>query len=293
MLRPRVGWGHVRRSFRGFSSKLLDAESVIIIGGGHAGCEAAAAAARCGARVKLVTQRIDTIGELSCNPSVGGIGKGHLVREIDALDGIIGEIADHSGIHFKMLNQRKGPAVQGPRMQVDRDIYKARMIDMLRSKYSEIEIMEESVEDLLLLPSKEGVGGELADRVALQGIITKSGKHIFGSKVIITTGTFLRGTVHIGREKIPAGRHMRRVVAGPSGGPAGGELKPIDTVEPPSIGLAKTLERLNFPMGRLKTGTPPRLLRSSIDWTVSLQILLCPDMSCAIVAYSVLTFVEA
>jgi tRNA uridine 5-carboxymethylaminomethyl modification enzyme len=250
---------------RGFCSSLRDARSVIIIGGGHAGCEAAAAAARCGAHVKLVTQRIDTIGELSCNPSVGGIGKGHLVREIDALDGLIGEIADHAGIHFKMLNQRKGPAVQGPRMQVDRDTYKARMIAMLRTKYNGIEILEESVEDLLFKPV-EGDAGP----VAVRGIITKSGKSILGSKVIITTGTFLRGTVHIGREKIPAGRHMRRVTASPvAADPSAGQQKAVDIVEPPSIGLARTLERLGFPMGRLKTGTPPRLLRSSIDWTVS------------------------
>jgi tRNA uridine 5-carboxymethylaminomethyl modification enzyme len=217
---------------------------VCIVGGGHAGCEAAAASARTGAKTLLVTQRAASIGEMSCNPSIGGIGKGHLVREIDALDGIIAKVADASGIHFKMLNASKGPAVRGPRAQTDRDLYKKEM-QLLLSAYTNLSIIEASVEDLII--NSDG------DKV--DGIITQDGNSIISKAVVITTGTFLRGRVYLGRESYPAGRHMRT----PSSA--------SDEIEPPSIGLAITLQRLKFPISRLKTGTPPRLIKSSIDWS--------------------------
>lgn len=237
---------------------------------------------------------LDTIGELSCNPSIGGIGKGHLVREIDALDGLIGKVADQSGIHFKMLNQRKGAAVQGPRLQADRDMYKSVMIDLITT-YPNIEIIQESVEDLLIRPKnlnsssmpesmrpKKGQGaGYMGNRYEndlesgsvasmscdneVYGIRTRSGTEIYGSSVVITTGTFLRGTCFIGLESYPAGRHMRTIVSGSS---VDNGLDPgMETpVEAPSIGLALTLDRLKFPLGRLKTGTPPRIYLDSINW---------------------------
>ena len=222
---------------------------VVVIGGGHAGCEAAAAAARTGARTILVTQRVDSIGEMSCNPSIGGVGKGHLVREIDALDGIMARIIDNAGIHFKMLNMRKGPAVRGPRAQADRDMYKHEMQQML-STYPNLHILQASVEDLILSGGDDNDNDGNGDVVTVKGVTTPEGQKVFASSVVITTGTFLRGVIHLGLKSYAAGRHVRD----------------SDEVEPPSVGLARTLEQLKFPLSRLKTGTPPRLKSSSINW---------------------------
>ena len=207
---------------------------VIVVGGGHAGCEAAAAAARLGARTLLVTHNIDTIGEMSCNPAIGGLGKGHLVREIDALDGVMGRIADRAGIQFRLLNRRKGPAVRGPRAQADRQLYRAAMQASLAG-IENLEIRAAAVEDLVI--GKSGVTGVAIDGGGDRRILR-------GAKVVLTTGTFLRGLIHIGEEKIPAGR----------------------VGEAPAVGLARTLERAQFGLGRLKTGTPPRLDGTTIDW---------------------------
>ena len=205
---------------------------VIVIGGGHAGTEAAAAAARMGARCLLLTHRLDRVGEMSCNPSIGGIGKGHLVREVDALDGIMGRAADLSGIHFKLLNRSKGPAVRGLRAQADRGLYRAAVQRLLAEQVS-LDIRADAVEDFWL--DRSG---------AFVGVVTTSGARISAGACVLTTGTFLRGVVHIGHEQVPAGR----------------------VGEAPSVRLAQALGRLGLPLGRLKTGTPPRLARDSIDW---------------------------
>jgi len=174
---------------------------VIVIGGGHAGCEAAAAAARMGARTALVTHRIATIGEMSCNPAIGGLGKGHLVREIDALDGLMGRVADAAGIQFRVLNRSKGPAVQGPRAQADRKLYRRAMQAAIKA-IPNLEVIEAAVEDLSLEPRM--VNGALTNMV--NGVLTADGRHLSAGAVVLTTGTFLRGLIHIGERKIPAGR---------------------------------------------------------------------------------------
>jgi tRNA uridine 5-carboxymethylaminomethyl modification enzyme len=203
---------------------------VIVIGAGHAGCEAAAASARLGARTLLLTHRVETIGEMSCNPAIGGLGKGHLVREIDALDGVMGRVADAAGIQFRMLNRRKGPAVRGPRAQADRKLYRQAMQAELLSTPN-LQVRAAAVEDLILH------GGRVA------GVVTAEGAELAAPKVILTTGTFLKGLIHIGEDRRPAGR-------------AG---------EAPAVGLSDTLHQLKFAMGRLKTGTPPRLDGRTID----------------------------
>jgi tRNA uridine 5-carboxymethylaminomethyl modification enzyme len=203
---------------------------VIVVGGGHAGCEAAAAAARIGARAALVTQRFATVGAMSCNPSIGGLGKGHLVREIDALDGLMGRVADAAGIQFRLLNRRKGPAVRGPRAQADRKLYAAAMQRAIRQAANLIVI--------------EGEADDLLGETEISGVRLADGRTLAARAVVLTTGTFLRGLIHIGERQIPAGR-------------AG---------EAPSLGLSGTLERAGFALGRLKTGTPPRLDGTTIDW---------------------------
>ena len=205
---------------------------VVVVGGGHAGCEAAAAAARCGARTLLLTHKIETIGEMSCNPAIGGVGKGHLVREIDALDGIMARAADAAAIHVKMLNLSKGPAVRGPRAQADRRLYREAIQGLLRAQPG-LTIMAGGAEGL-----------ELDQAGALAAIITGDGQRIRCGAAIITTGTFLRGEIHIGEKRFPAGR----------------------VGDAPAIGLALVFERLGLPLARLKTGTPPRLDGRTIDW---------------------------
>jgi tRNA uridine 5-carboxymethylaminomethyl modification enzyme len=223
----------------------MSSYDIIVIGGGHAGCEAAAAAARAGARTLLLTHKIATLGEMSCNPAIGGVGKGHLVREIDALDGLMGRVADAAGIQFRLLNRRKGPAVRGPRAQADRALYRAAMQFMLRS-ISGLEIREASAEDLILKGS--GAAG-----TSVVGVITSSGEEIRCASVVLTTGTFLRGLVHIGEVQFPAGRMAAHTAD-------------ADKADPPSTGLSKTLYGFGLQMGRLKTGTPPRLDGRTIDW---------------------------
>jgi tRNA uridine 5-carboxymethylaminomethyl modification enzyme len=205
---------------------------VIVIGGGHAGCEAAAASARMGVKTALLTHKRSTIGVMSCNPAIGGLGKGHLVREIDALDGLMGRIIDQAGIQFRMLNASKGPAVRGPRAQADRKLYREAMQDML-GDYPNLTILEGGAEDLII---KDG---------ACRGVITGDGDELSCNAVVLTTGTFLRGIIHRGLDQVPAGR----------------------VGEKPSIGLAETLEKLERPLGRLKTGTPARLNAKTVDWS--------------------------
>ncbi len=205
---------------------------VVVVGGGHAGCEAAAASARLGARTVLVTHRIDTIGEMSCNPAIGGLGKGHLVREIDALDGLMGRVADRAGIQFRLLNRRKGPAVRGPRAQMDRKLYKKEMLEALEAQESLTIVAAEA--DEILFSGEHVTGLRLA-----------SGEVIATPAVVLTTGTFLRGVIHRGEISTPAGR----------------------IGEAPVVGLAKCLDTLDLPLGRLKTGTPARLRKQSIDFS--------------------------
>ncbi len=208
---------------------------VIVVGGGHAGCEAAAAAARVGANTLLVTHKPQTIGEMSCNPAIGGLGKGHLVREIDALDGLMGLVADAAGIQYRLLNRKKGPAVQGPRAQSDRKLYREAM-QQIFSDYKNLTIKAGAVEDLIIT---EGEG-----KPVVEGVVLADGSEISAGAVVLTTGTFLRGLIHIGEKKIPAGR----------------------VGEDPALGLSDTMEKLGFELGRLKTGTPARLDGRTIDW---------------------------
>ena len=205
---------------------------VIVIGGGHAGCEAAAASARLGVNTALFTNDKSSIGEMSCNPAIGGLGKGHLVREIDALDGVMGDVADKSGIQFKLLNRSRGPAVRGPRTQSDRSLYKKYMQEKLVN-YCNLSIFSDSVI------------GFIFNKNSINGILTSSGKEIHSKKVILTTGTFLNGMIHIGDKRTPAGRYN----------------------EKPTTGLSEQLQKYNFKIGRLKTGTPPRLDGRTINYS--------------------------
>lgn len=206
--------------------------SVIVIGGGHAGCEAAAASARAGVKTLLITLKPENLGDMSCNPAIGGVAKGILVKEIDALDGLMARIIDKAGIHYKMLNESKGPAVWGPRAQADRQLYKKAMFEEI-SNYPNLDVLYDSVEDIKIRDEE------------ITSVITKNNNEILCSKVILTTGTFLSGLIHMGDKKIPAGR----------------------IGEPASYGLSNTLKNLNFNLGRLKTGTPPRIDGTTIDYS--------------------------
>ena len=204
---------------------------VVVIGGGHAGCEAAAASARLGVNTALFTHKIETIGEMSCNPAIGGLGKGHLVREIDALDGVMGDAADKSGIQFRLLNRSRGPAVRGPRTQSDRFLYRKFMQEKLLN-YCNLTVFSDPVVSFIFNKNK------------INGFETKNGKKVLCSKLILTTGTFLNGLIHIGEERTSAGRFN----------------------ESASIGLSEQLTKHNFKIGRLKTGTPPRLDSRTINY---------------------------
>jgi tRNA uridine 5-carboxymethylaminomethyl modification enzyme len=209
----------------------LSTYDVIVIGGGHAGCEAAAASARLGAKTGLVTHRFATIGAMSCNPAIGGLGKGHLVREVDALDGLMGRVADAGGIQFRVLNRRKGPAVRGPRAQADRKLY-ARAMQTAISETANLMVIEGEADELIV------------DDRQVSGIRLADGRELRAGAVVVTTGTFLRGLIHLGEKNWPAGR----------------------VGEAPAMGLSKSFERAGFVLGRLKTGTPPRLDGTTIDW---------------------------
>jgi tRNA uridine 5-carboxymethylaminomethyl modification enzyme len=204
---------------------------VVVIGGGHAGCEAASASARIGAKTALVTHRFSTVGAMSCNPAIGGLGKGHLVREVDALDGLMGRVADAAGIQFRMLNRRKGPAVRGPRAQADRKLYAAAMQAAI-VETTNLSVIEDEADDLIVADGR------------VTGVRLAGGSELSAGAVVITTGTFLRGLIHLGEKNWPAGR--------------------LD--EAPALGLSRSFEGAGFGLGRLKTGTPPRLDGTTIDW---------------------------
>ena len=209
-----------------------DSFDVVVIGGGHAGCEAASAAARMGARTALLTHRFSTIGAMSCNPAIGGLGKGHLVREVDALDGLMGRVADAGGIQFRVLNRRKGPAVRGPRAQADRKLYAAAMQAAIRET-ANLVVVEGEADELLVVEGR------------LRGVRLSDGRELTAGAIVVTTGTFLRGLIHLGEKNWPAGR----------------------VGEAPALGLSSSFERIGFKLGRLKTGTPPRLDGTTIDWS--------------------------
>ena len=205
---------------------------VVVIGGGHAGCEAAAAAARTGAKAALITLKLDNLGEMSCNPAIGGVGKGILVKEIDALDGLMAVVIDKAGIHYKMLNESKGPAVWGPRAQADRSLYRAAMHDLI-TNYPNLEVIIGHVEDISLIGN------------SIDAVLLRDGSRIACKSVILTTGTFLSGLIHIGDKQVKAGRFE----------------------EEPSYGLSAALKGMKFQLGRLKTGTPPRIDGSTMDYS--------------------------
>ena len=212
---------------------------VVVIGGGHAGCEAAAASARLGVNTALFTHKIETIGEMSCNPAIGGLGKGHLVREIDALDGVMGIVTDKSGIQFRLLNRSRGPAVRGPRTQSDRALYKEHMQKILLN-YKNLTVVADPVIKFLFDNNKDKI----------KGFVCESGKEVFCEQLILTTGTFLNGLIHIGQKQIPAGRFN----------------------EKPSTGLSEQLKKYNIKLGRLKTGTPPRLTKLKCNQQIQIPI---------------------